>query len=63
MIANGDWKKNNVTNYISCDAYNGDNTPKRFGLMLKRAVEQVSQQYHGWYCVCVSLPQKSYFSF
>lgn len=42
MISNGDWKKNNVTNFISCDAYNGDNTPKRFGLMLRRAFEQVS---------------------
>lgn len=42
MIANGEWNKNNNTNYISCDAYNGENTPKRFGLKLKNALELVS---------------------
>lgn len=42
MISNGNWKKSNVTNYISCDAYNGDNTPKRYGLVLKMAFNIVS---------------------
>lgn len=41
MIADGAWKRNNVTNYITCDDYNGKNSPKRVGLNLKRYFNQV----------------------
>lgn len=44
MIASGEWNKNN-TNYITCDAYNGENTPKRFGMKFKNALELVSMLY------------------
>lgn len=36
MIADGVWKRNNATNYITCDDYDGKNTPKRTGLNLKK---------------------------
>ncbi|XP_074039015.1 ionotropic receptor 25a isoform X1 [Leptinotarsa decemlineata] len=35
MISDGIWK-NSVTNYITCDDYNGDNSPNREGLNLKK---------------------------
>ncbi|CAG9835987.1 unnamed protein product [Diabrotica balteata] len=35
LIADGVWK-NAVTNYITCDEYNGNNSPKRIGLDLKK---------------------------
>jgi ionotropic glutamate receptor len=36
MIADGAWKRNNATNYITCDEYDGKNSPKRIGLNLKK---------------------------
>lgn len=42
MISSGEWSKSDVTNYITCDAYNGENTPKRYGLKLRNALELVS---------------------
>lgn len=42
MISSGEWNKNNVTKYLYCDDYNGDNTPKRYGLMLNKAFTSVS---------------------
>ncbi|RZC36456.1 glutamate receptor ionotropic, kainate 2, partial [Asbolus verrucosus] len=36
MIADGAWKRNNATSYITCDEYDGNNTPRRIGLNLKK---------------------------
>lgn len=35
MIADGAWKRLNVTGYITCDDYDGKNAPRRAGLNLK----------------------------
>ncbi|KAJ8982944.1 hypothetical protein NQ317_005259 [Molorchus minor] len=36
MISDGAWIKHNATNYITCDDYDGKNSPKRVGLSLKK---------------------------
>lgn len=36
LIADGSWKRNNITEYITCDDYDGKNSPKRFGLDLRK---------------------------
>lgn len=42
MIADGAWKRNNVTNYITCDDYDGKNKPKRRGLNIKKYFNKVN---------------------
>lgn len=41
-MANGDWEKSNVADYLTCEEYDGENTPKRYGLMLRKTFEQVT---------------------
>ncbi|CAH0553819.1 unnamed protein product [Brassicogethes aeneus] len=41
MIGEGAWKRNNVTNYVTCDEYDGKNSPKRRGLDLKKYFNKV----------------------
>lgn len=35
MLAEGAWKRLNMSDYITCDDYDGKNAPKRTGLDLK----------------------------
>ncbi|CAH1971639.1 unnamed protein product [Acanthoscelides obtectus] len=44
MISDGAWKKNNVTKYITCDDYNGHNSPKRIGLSLRKYLSKESTE-------------------
>lgn len=36
MVADGVWKRNDASNYTTCDDYDGKNTPKRIGLNIKK---------------------------
>lgn len=51
MLADGAWKRLNVTNYITCDDYDGKNSPKRIGLNLKNYFNKVIIQlkFSLWY--------------
>lgn len=51
MLADGAWKRLNATNYITCDDYDGKNSPKRIGLNLKSYFNKVNLQY----CLCIYL--------
>ncbi|VEN36910.1 unnamed protein product, partial [Callosobruchus maculatus] len=44
MISDGAWRKNNVTKYITCDDYNGNNSPKRIGLSLRKYLSKESTE-------------------
>ncbi|XP_076257962.1 ionotropic receptor 25a [Rhynchophorus ferrugineus] len=42
MLSDGSWKKNNVTNYITCDDYEPKYSPKRFNLNLRSYLQKDS---------------------
>lgn len=42
MLADGAWKRLNATNFITCDDYDGKNSPKRIGLNLKNYFNKVN---------------------
>ncbi|KAL3278030.1 hypothetical protein HHI36_013371 [Cryptolaemus montrouzieri] len=44
MLSDGSWKKTNVTNFITCDEYDGKNAPKRVGLDLASAFKKELEQ-------------------
>ncbi|XP_050303158.1 ionotropic receptor 25a isoform X2 [Anthonomus grandis grandis] len=44
MLQDGAWKKNNVTNYITCDDYEPKNSPKRFNLNLRSYLQKDSSE-------------------
>ncbi|XP_060526726.1 ionotropic receptor 25a isoform X2 [Cylas formicarius] len=44
MLTDGSWKKNNVTNFVTCDDYDEKNSPKRYGLELKKYLEKESTE-------------------
>lgn len=41
MLLDGSWKKNNVTNYVTCDDYEPKISPKRFNLNLRSYLQKV----------------------
>lgn len=45
MLLDGSWKKNNVTNYVTCDDYEPKYSPKRFNLNLRSYLQKVSVIY------------------
>lgn len=40
----GAWQRNNVTNHITCDDYDGHNSPKRIGLNLRKYFNKESTE-------------------
>lgn len=42
MLADGAWKRMNMSNYITCDDYDGKNAPKRIGLNMKNYFTKVT---------------------
>lgn len=41
MIGSGAWKDMDISNYITCDDYDGKNGPKRKGLDFKDFISKV----------------------
>ncbi|KAH1005541.1 ionotropic receptor 25a [Dendroctonus ponderosae] len=44
MLLDGSWKKNNVTNYVTCDDYEPKYSPKRFNLNLRSYLQKESSE-------------------
>nr|WJJ63356.1 ionotropic receptor 25a [Pachyrhinus yasumatsui] len=44
MLLDGSWKKNNVTNYVTCDDYEPKYSPKRFNLDLRSYLQKESSE-------------------
>lgn len=44
MIAAGAWKDNEASKFITCDDYDGKNTPKRTGLDLKKYFNKMTSE-------------------
>ncbi|XP_066245582.1 ionotropic receptor 25a-like [Euwallacea similis] len=44
MLLDGSWKKNNVTNFVTCDDYEPKNSPKRFNLNLRSYLQKESTE-------------------
>lgn len=44
MLMDGAWQRNNVTNYITCDDFDGNNSPKRIGLNLRKYFNKESTE-------------------
>ncbi|XP_066155907.1 ionotropic receptor 25a-like isoform X1 [Euwallacea fornicatus] len=42
MLLDGSWKRNNVTNFVTCDDYEPKNSPKRFNLNLRSYLQKES---------------------
>ncbi|CAH1134853.1 unnamed protein product [Ceutorhynchus assimilis] len=44
MIVDGSWKRNNVTNFVTCDDYEPKYSPKRFNLNLRSYLQKESSE-------------------
>ncbi|XP_066145499.1 ionotropic receptor 25a-like [Euwallacea fornicatus] len=44
MLLDGSWKRNNVTNFVTCDDYEPKNSPKRFNLNLRSYLQKESPE-------------------